>query len=112
MRCAPPLEVADRKSSERKENGVFDTASGWTLVAGLVGIVVVVCSIAFVWRARAAARRGDGASALAGLLAFGATLVALGIVFGEDRLVGYSLIGGGVVIAVLAAIFRSRPAGL
>ena len=91
---------------------MFDTASGWTLAAGLVGVVVVVSSIALVWRARVAARRGDGASARAGLLALGATLVALGIVFGEDRLVGYSLIGAGVIIAVLAAIFRSRLAGL
>jgi hypothetical protein len=90
----------------------LNAASGWTLVAGLIGIVVVVASVAFVWRARAAARRGDGASALAGLLALGATLVALGIVFGEDRLLGYSLIGAGVIIAVLAAIFRSRLAGL
>ena len=90
----------------------MNAASGWTLVAGLIGIVVVVASVAFVWRARAAARRGDGASALAGLLALGATFVALGIVFGEDRLLGYSLIGAGVVIAVLAAIFRSRLAGV
>ena len=91
---------------------MLNTASGWTLVAGLVGIVVVVCSVAFVWRARAAARRGDGGSGLAGVLALGPTLVALGIVFGEDRLVGYSFIGAGVVVAVLAAIFRSRLAGL
>jgi len=90
----------------------LNAASGWTLVAGLIGIVVVVASVAFVWRARAAARRGDGASALAGLLALAATFVALGIVFGEDRLFGYSLIGAGVVIAVLAAIIRSRLAGV
>jgi hypothetical protein len=106
---APLLEVVDRKLSEDKENGVFDTASGWTLVAGLVGIVVVVYSIAFVWRARAGGRHGEGASALAGLVALGLIVVALGL---EDRLVSYSLIGAGVVIAVLAAIFRSRLAGL
>jgi CubicO group peptidase (beta-lactamase class C family) len=106
--AGPLLEVVDRNLSEGKENGAFDTASGWTLVAGLVGIVVVVSSIAFVWRARAGGRRGEGASALAGLVALGLILVALGI---EDRLVSYSLIGAGVVIAVLAAIFRSRLGG-
>ena len=88
---------------------MFDTASGWTLVAGLVGIVLVVYSIAFVRRARASGRRGEGASALVGLVALGLIVVALGI---EDRLVSYSVIGAGVVIAVLATIFRSRLRGL
>jgi len=70
--------------------------------------VVAACSIAFLWRARAAAGSGVGASALDGLLALGPTLVVLGIIFGDDRLVGYSFIGAGVVVAVVAAVYRSR----
>ena len=86
---------------------MFDAASGWTLVAGLVGIAVVLTCIAFVWRARAAdTRRGVGEPVPAALVALGTVLIVLGIFFGE-RFTGYSLIAAGVVIAVLSVIVRS-----
>ncbi len=34
------------------------------------------------------------------LMAVSTSLVALGIIFGEDRLTGYTFIGGGVVLAI------------
>jgi hypothetical protein len=43
----------------------------------------------------------------AALVALGTILIVLGILFGEG-FTGYSLIGAGVVIAVLSVIFRSR----
>ena len=41
------------------------------------------------------------------LLILGISLVVLGIIFGDDRLIGYSLIGVGVLLSVIDAI-RNR----
>jgi len=41
------------------------------------------------------------------LAILGMSLVVLGIIFGDDRLVGYSLIGVGVLLSVIDAI-RNR----
>jgi hypothetical protein len=40
------------------------------------------------------------------LISIGGTLVVLGIVFGTDRLIGYSLIGAGVIISILHLILQ------
>jgi hypothetical protein len=37
----------------------------------------------------------------------GSTLVVLGIVFGQDRLIGYSFIGAGVLLSIISS-FKSR----
>jgi hypothetical protein len=37
----------------------------------------------------------------------GSTLVVLGIVFGEDRLIGYSFMGAGVLLSI-ASLVKSR----
>lgn len=44
------------------------------------------------------------------LASMGMTLVTLGIVFSSDRLIGYSLIGAGVIASILHLI-RSRNRG-
>lgn len=41
----------------------------------------------------------------------GSTLVVLGIVFGEDRLIGYSFIGAGVLLSIISMIKARRNAG-
>jgi hypothetical protein len=41
------------------------------------------------------------------LAILGMSLVVLGIIFGDDRLIGYSLIGVGVLLSVIDAL-RSR----
>jgi hypothetical protein len=38
------------------------------------------------------------------LTMFGMSLIVLGIVFGDDRLIGYSFIGAGVLLSVIDAI--------
>jgi hypothetical protein len=43
--------------------------------------------------------------------ALGGTLVILGIVFGEDRLIGYSFIGAGVLLAIISIIRSKRKTG-
>ncbi len=40
----------------------------------------------------------------------GSTLVVLGIIFSEDRLIGYSFIGAGVLLSIISAIkLRRKP---
>jgi hypothetical protein len=41
------------------------------------------------------------------LMTLGGTLVVLGIVFGEDRLIGYSFFGVGILLSVIS-VFKSR----
>ena len=41
----------------------------------------------------------------------GSTLVVLGIVFGSDWLIGYSLIGAGVSLAIVSAIKARKKKG-
>ncbi len=40
------------------------------------------------------------------------TLVILGIVFADDWLIGYSLIGAGVLLSIISAIKSRRKAGM
>ena len=42
------------------------------------------------------------------LITLGSTLVVLGIIFGEDRLIGYSFIGVGVMLSVISMIKSRR----
>jgi len=41
----------------------------------------------------------------------GSTLVILGIIFGEDRLIGYSFIGAGVLLSIFGAVESRRRSG-
>lgn len=68
---------------------------------GVLALVAVV--VFFVSRGR----RENRLTPLAGLAV---ACVVSGIVFGDDRLVGYSLFGLGVVLAVVDAFNRSRGA--
>jgi hypothetical protein len=73
----------------------------WLIIAIAVGILIVITA-AFFTRNKTNAFR-DNAS-----LAVGMTLVVLGILFGDDRLVGYSFIGVGVLVAAISAIEGMR----
>jgi predicted Kef-type K+ transport protein len=42
------------------------------------------------------------------LITLGGTLVILGIIFGENRLIGYSFIGVGVLLSVISMIMSRR----
>jgi len=72
----------------------------WVAI-GVLAVVAVL--VLFVSRGR----RENRLTPLAGL-AF--ACVVSGIVFGEDKLVGYSLLGLGVVLAVVDIFNRSRKA--
>ncbi len=46
------------------------------------------------------------------LVTLGSTLVVLGIIFGAtDRLIGYSFIGAGVLLAIVSALKLRRKPG-
>ena len=66
-----------------------------------VGLVVLVALLAVVFLFRK--KRSDKENTLVTL---GAMFVVLGIVFGDDRLVGYSLIGLGVLLSTASVIGR------
>jgi len=43
------------------------------------------------------------------LKTLGSTFVILGIIFGEDQLIGYSFIGAGILLSIISAL-KSRKA--
>jgi len=71
-------------------------------VAVSIVVLAIVALLAFFIAGR---RRENRLTPLAGL-AFG--FVLAGILFGEDRVVGYGLLGTGVVLAILDMYRRSR----
>ena len=83
-------------------------ASEWTLVACLAALgIVALLSVRLIQAARR--RESRRVSTEDGFLTFGLLLVALGVVFGDDRLIGYSLIGAGLVLS-LAIVWYRRTA--
>jgi hypothetical protein len=65
------------------------------------GVAVVFVAVILLRRKKERAK-GDS-----GILTLGLVLVALGIIFGDDPLIGYSFIGVGVLLSIITAI-RSR----
>jgi hypothetical protein len=70
----------------------------WSIIAIAVGIVSIAIAIAFLTRKKKQAIQDNA------LLPLGTTLVILGIIFGDDRLVGYSFIGVGVLLSIISAV--------
>lgn len=69
----------------------------WLPIAVAVGVISIAIAIAFLARKKKQAIQEDA------LLTLGISLVVLGIVFGEECLVGYSFIGVGVLLAIISA---------
>jgi hypothetical protein len=74
-------------------------AEGWVLVVGVAALLGLIGLTAVTLNAR----RGS-LEAQHGLLALGPALVALGIIFGENPVIGYGLIAAGVIIAVAVGL--------
>ena len=68
------------------------------LTAGLV-VLVALLAVVFLFRKK----RSDKENTL---VTVGTMFVVLGIVFGDDRLVGYSFIGLGVLLSIASVIGR------
>ena len=69
----------------------------WILIAAVVGIVIPIVLLVR-WKAVGSAPKDNALQTL------GLTLVALGIIFGDDLLVGYSFIGVGVLLSIISAL--------
>jgi len=71
------------------------------IVVSIVVLAIIALLVFFV-------RKNEGQNRLSPLasLAFGFTLA--GIIFGDDRLIGYSLMGVGVLLAVADIFNRSK----
>jgi len=69
----------------------------WLPVAVAVGIISIAVAVAFSARKKKQAIQDDA------LLTLGITLVVLGIVFGDECIVGYLFIGVGISLAIISA---------
>jgi hypothetical protein len=73
----------------------------WLTIAATVAVLVVI-SVALRIRKKTQALRNDPIFTLA------ITLAVLGIIFGDDPLVGYSFLGTSMVLSVIYAVIGSR----
>lgn len=85
---------------------------GWIIVSvGTVALIAVVGIIVF-QRMLRSKRSGFPAQIerifSEELRTLGSSLVVLGIVFGTDRLIGYSFIGAGVLVSIVSVIKSRR----
>lgn len=71
------------------------------ILISIIVLAVIVLLLFVVWRARSSARL----TPLAGI-AF--AFVLAGMLFGENRLLGYSLLGVGVILAVIDIVLGLR----
>jgi uncharacterized membrane protein len=76
------------------------SASNFYIILSIVVLAIVAGLAIFVHK------KGKGLTPLAGL-AF--AFIIAGIVFGDDRLIGYSLMGTGIILATIDIIKKSKP---
>ena len=69
------------------------------IVISVVALIVIVALFIMA--------RGNQGTKPSNLSIIGMSLVVLGIIFGDDRLIGYSFIGVGVLVSVIDAV-RNR----
>ena len=70
----------------------------WLTIAIAAGTIAIAVAITFLKRKQKQAIQDNA------LLPLGITFVVLGIIFGDDRLVGYSFIGVGVLLSITSAV--------
>jgi hypothetical protein len=73
----------------------------WLTIAATVAVLVVISVALLVRKKKQALRDGP-------ILTFASTLAALGIIFGDDPLIGYSFLGTSMVLSVIYAVRGSR----
>jgi hypothetical protein len=78
----------------------------WILIS--VVVLAAIAVLVFFVNRKKGKKMGEKLTPLTGL-AFG--LVVAGMVFGDDRLVGYGLMGAGVAIAVIDMLLKMKAAG-
>ena len=73
----------------------------WIWLMIVIGAAVIFVAVILLRRKKERTKEDYG------LLTLGPTLVVLGIIFGDDPLIGYSFIGVGVLLSIISAI-KSR----
>ncbi len=76
------------------------------LIWGVAAIVIGLGALATIFRLRSRRKGFKEADALQTL---SITLVVLGIIFGDDHLIGYSFIGVGVLLSIISVVSRRAP---
>lgn len=76
--------------------------SSTVYLAVTIVVLAVVCALVFL------TGRGDRRNRLTPLAGLALAFVVSGMLFGDGRLVGYGLIGAGVILAVVDMIRRSK----
>ena len=77
----------------------MDTSQGYILIS-----IIVLAIIAIVL----ALRRKKEQKPPSKLAMFAMSLVVLGIIFGDNRLIGYSFMGAGIILAIIDIIKNLR----
>jgi uncharacterized membrane protein len=77
------------------------TAS-WAYIVVFVVVLAIVAVLAFF------VGRGKRANRLTPLASLAFAFVLAGLIFGDDRLIGYSLLGAGVVLALIDIVVRAK----
>jgi hypothetical protein len=85
---------------------------GWIIVsvgtAALMAVVGIIMFQRMLRRKRSGFPLQEERAFSPELLTLGSSLVVLGIVFGTDRLIGYSFIGAGVLLSIISVIKSRR----
>ena len=104
------LEISNKMLEIDNGGGKMEN-SGWIIVFVGAGILTWAIAAWLMLRGnRSEYKLHEKRNSGEGLVALGNTFVVLGIVFGPDRLIGYSFIGTGVVLSIIGAIKSRREA--
>ncbi len=74
---------------------------GIWIAVSIVALVIIAIFVIYTYK-------GKKKKELSKLAMLGMTLIILGIIFGDGRLIGYGFIGTGVLLAVIDIIQKSR----
>ena len=81
---------------------------GWIIASFGIAVLMTFIGIIGIWRILQGKRFGfplfKEKTISQELMILGSSLVILGIVFGTDRLIGYSFIGAGVMLSIISVI--------
>ena len=80
----------------------MDTSTAYIVIS--IAVLAIIAILVFILG------KGERQNRLTPLAGLAFAFVIAGIVFGEDRLIGYGLMGVGVVLAIADIIVRSRKA--
>jgi hypothetical protein len=86
----------------------------WLVISTGIATIIALAAFLPLWKMRKERKSGFSthdertSKRIQGFMAIGNTLVILGIIFGEDRSIGYSFIGAGMLLSVCIMIKSRR----